>query len=554
MSTPAKPEPVRVFLSYASDDEDIMLAFSRAFDRLRELSNSKIDVTYDKKSFEAGSPVPLIREISDKLYRSDYLVILYTGALKKSFSWTGTELGIFWGFIGADERERGSSNRQIVVVYFDERPPVDWGGLGINLEISPPDLRMRKEEFEQKVRAAIEGGQHQYDTLVNTFVGLGALADARFQSQSSDSPVQWANYVAKRSTGISGEIVPALMGQLHKSISRRVKRTQIEQRLIEFQIPESFQVSDGDVRLPECPPLPEDTQLIEHGDAFSLFMNGIESPVSWRAFKAALAGNSEAVWITAAIERSVVSAVAPGLDRDDENIIRVSEGGEIYRLIVTRRFEFYDGSAMAHMYFIPALRFAFLEDSDAAITLGFINVATKYREIFLNKQSELSVLNYHKKPEFEELRSKVRRSIRQLLIIEDESHILRLDKWESIVKYYGVLSDKEAKQVGEMNEQWKVARRGLVEAAQVVLKTAATAGEPEKEKALKHWVDALDRFVDVSDRINSTALSRAIDNLRSHLSVAAPPSRIAGKVDEARTTQDGAAAPEVAHSEAAPSS
>lgn len=54
----------------------------------------------------------------------------------------------------------------------------------------------------------------------------------------------------------------------------------------------------------------------------------------------------EAVWITAAIERSVVSAVSPDLVRDDEQIVRTSEDGQIHRLIVTPRFEFYDGSAM----------------------------------------------------------------------------------------------------------------------------------------------------------------------------------------------------------------
>jgi hypothetical protein len=539
MNTPANHlEPVRIFLSYASDDEDIMLAVSQAFDQLRELSNSNIITVYDKKSLDVGSPVPLIREISDKLYRCDYLVILYTGALKKSFSWTGTELGIFWGFIRADERECGSSKRQIVVVYFDKKPPVDWGGLGINLEISPPDLRLPKEAFKQKVLNAIGGGQHQYDSLVNTLVALGALADARLPPQTSQSSVslaEWTNYVTKRSTAITGEIVPALMAQLHESISRRVRRTKTEQRLIEFHIPKSFQGSDGNILLTE------DTQLVEHGDAFALFTRaGMESPVSWRAFKAALVGNSESVWITAAIERSVVSAVSPDLDRDDEQIIRTSENGQIYRLIVTQRFEFFDGSALAHMYLIPALPFAFLENSDAAVTLGFINVATKYREIFLNKASELSVLNYYRKPDFEELQSKVRRSIRELLIIEDESHILKLDRWDSITKYYGVVSEDEAKHVGEMNDQWKIVRRALVEAAQVVLKTDPSAAEQEQQRALKQWVDALDKFVDVSNQINSTALSRAIDNLRSYLSVPAP-GRIAGEACDGRPTQDSAA-------------
>src|ERR1700728_4538263 len=134
--------PVKIFISYASEDEDILMAVSQALDRLERFSHGNIKTIYDKKSFETGAPVPLIRDISDKLFASDYLVLLYTGSLKQSFSWTGTELGIFWGFIRADERARGSSKRQIIAIYFDEKPPVDWGALGINLEISSLDLRL----------------------------------------------------------------------------------------------------------------------------------------------------------------------------------------------------------------------------------------------------------------------------------------------------------------------------------------------------------------------------------------------------------------------------
>lgn len=519
MSDPAESN-VQVFLSYSSEDDDIMSAFTKVFDRLSELSNAKITTIYDKKSFEPGAPIPLIREISDKLYRSDYLVMLYTGALRKSFNWTGTELGIFWGFIGSDERERGTTKRQIIVVYFDEKPPVDWGGLGIHLEISVAELQLPKDEFEKKVRSTIEAGQDQYQQLVNTLVGLGALADERCKPKVDDSVesrTQRANYVSKRSNAISDEIVPGLMGRLHEAIAKRVKRTRVEQRLIEFQIPRSVDASLDHVRLPD------DAQLIEHGEAFALFTkNGLESPVSWKSFKSALDGNTEAAWITAAMERSVVSAVSPDLDRDDEQIIRTSEEGQIYRLIVTRRFEFYDGSAMAHMYIIPALRLGFLESSDAAVTLGFINVATKYRETFIDQSSDLSYLNYHMKPTFEQLVSKVERSVRQLMTIEDESHILKLEKWESIIKYFGVASEAEAKRVGEMNERWKSVRTALMGAAQVVIKTAPTAAEEEKEKAFEGWKTALREFAEKSEEINSLALKRAIENLKSYLSLDKP--------------------------------
>jgi hypothetical protein len=176
-------QPVTIiFLSYASEDEDIVTAMSQSLDRLKQLSNGNIRTIYDKKSLEVGAPVPLSREISDKLLGSDYLVLLYTSSLKKSFSWTGTELGIFRGFIRSDERDFGTSRRKIIAIYFDEKPPVDWGALGISLEITSLDLRLPRDQFKQNVAKAIREG-HKYDSLLKTFMEIGAAADERLPQQ-----------------------------------------------------------------------------------------------------------------------------------------------------------------------------------------------------------------------------------------------------------------------------------------------------------------------------------------------------------------------------------
>jgi hypothetical protein len=508
--------PVRIFLSYASEDEDIRTAVAQSLDRLTQLSSANIRTSYDKKSLEVGAPVPLIRDITDKLLTSDYLVILYTGTWKKSFSWTGTELGIFWGFIAADERGGGKSKRQIIAVYFDEKPPVDWGALELNLNISSSDLRLSREQFRENVAKAISDEQ-QYAQLISTFQAIGAAADARLspdRGQSSFTPGEWNQYLVKRSSGITDDIVPDLLADLHDSFTKRVKKTNVEQRLIEFQIPKSYQYSDS------SPPLPDETVLVEHGKAFSLFnISAADGELTWGNLKATLHGEHEtpeATWIIASIERSAISAISPDIPRDDEQIIRAPYDGSIFRLIITRQFEFYDGSRSVHMYFIPALRFAFLEDSNAAITLGLINIAVKYREIFVNPASELSVLDYYRQVEFDDLRSKVRRSIRQLLIIEDESHILKLEERRSIAIYYGP-SPNEAVRVGKMQEAWMKVRRELFDAAQVLLSDKAKADEKSQHDARDVWVKALTNFVEVSSEINSTLLDKALDNLKRYI-------------------------------------
>ena len=57
-------------------------------------------------------------------------------------------------------------------------------------------------------------------------------------------------------------------------------------------------------------------------------------------------------------------------------------------------------------------------------------------QISIHLSSPLSFLDYYRKIEFDEVEvAKVRRSMRELLIIEDESHILRLDDRKSIAIY-----------------------------------------------------------------------------------------------------------------------
>ncbi|EJB08247.1 hypothetical protein Rleg9DRAFT_7284 [Rhizobium leguminosarum bv. trifolii WSM597] len=450
-----------IFLSYASEDEEIMLAVSKSFESLGALSNAYVRTVHDKKSFDPGTPDPLISDIWGKLHDIDYLVILYTGALKKSFSWTGAELGIFWGFIQADQQAKKISKREIIVVYFGEMPPVGWGGLAINLEISSIDLQQPRDVFRHKVARESRQGR-QYVLLSNKLQSIGAAADARLPAQLGQCSVtapEWQTYLTTRSEKIAGSIVPDLMAELHDLFAGRIRQTSIEQRLIEFRIPKTFAYSE------EVVALPDDTFLEERGEAFALFKVGAsDGTMNWGTFKSEL-NDKEAPWIIAAIERSVISAVSPSIARDDEQIIRSPDTGAIFRLIITKRLEFYDGSRVIHMYLIPALPVAFLENSNAAVTLGYINVAVKYRAIFLDPASDLGYLSYYMQVEFDELKSKVRRSIRELLIIEDEAHVLNLDDLKMINIYYGVTADK-AKVIGTMDHGSKSSRRCSAAAAE----------------------------------------------------------------------------------------
>src|SRR5262249_11411738 len=159
--------------------------------------------------------------------------------------------------------------------------------------------------------------------------------------------------------------------------------------------------------------------------------------------------SKEAEPLLSAIERAVVSAMSPAIARDDGQLVRAPQGG-VYRIIITRQIEFYDGSRLINMYLIPILRLAFLDDSALAVTLGFIQVAIRYREMFANPARDLSYNGFYLLANDPvELRERVQRAMRELLLIEDEVRILKLDKPRAISYYYGGSPD-DGKQMPQM--------------------------------------------------------------------------------------------------------
>jgi hypothetical protein len=520
-----KPErPVRVFLSYASEDSDIAKAIYDSFIALNAKSSSNIRVIWDKKSLEPGSPLPVRDDIESKLLVTDFFIIIYTGVLKKSHSYTGEEIGFFRGLIS---KEGGvSSSRKIFLIYFGEQPTISANELGINLKIEQSRLSDARELFRKFVEKRIQG--NDYNNITTLYETVGQSADMKLSDSSgatSYTPAEWSVYITERNNEIKNKIVPELMLNLYDSFRKRVKKKAVEQRLIEFRISREQCQLDP---IKSC--LPSETTLTESGNAFTTL--GIDEQaheIKWKDFKNSVTEKlgSDAAPMISSIEGSAVSALSPSLNRDDEQIIKDPKSGELYRIIVTKQYEFYDGSKLLNMFFIPVMRLAFLKDTPVGITLGLINVAVKYRELFLNPASEMSLQAFYK-VSGRALVEEVKKVVREITLIEDDSRILNLDKWKSQALYYGD-STKDAKKIAEFSKEWEATRDALLEAAKAIIANSEEGSVEQQEKLRASWMSALAKFTDTSNKINSDVLTAAIDNLRGYLSLNLPaPEKVGG--------------------------
>jgi len=499
MSEKKTPSRVSIFLSYAREDADILQAVTHAFEALRQKTYQYLDVFFDTKSIDAGDVFD--DKIRAALRNADYLIILYTGRYKRSHSYTGFEVGYFASLMDDEVRTSGKPLRQIVPMYIDEPPGTLAGVQGVDLTVPVDDLSSNREAYMTRVRAAVND-----DPLTHFFDSVGAEVEKRLPEGMVDKGTLEKDRI-ERIEGVR-ELVPVLRGDLYDCLSSREARRSIEQRLIIFELPKGSAKEADET-------IPDNATLTQRGKAFELF--GVErasDTISWRDFKKEIisrSGNTNVATVLA-IERAFISAVSPKITRDDSQIIRGFNDNLIYRLIVTQHFDYYDGRKVLYMYLIEIIGSIMFGDSKTSVLLGFINIAAKYRFIFIEPDSELSLESFklekrQKQPK--ELQGKVRQLVRELLLIEDESRALKLDTAASIMTYGQGLNIND---MLELQKQWLDGRKKLVDKADEVLRE-----DPGSDGFAEHfekWLSVLEEFSSISHKVNSTITLQALENLK----------------------------------------
>jgi hypothetical protein len=198
------------------------------------------------------------------------------------------------------------------------------------LAISPSDLVLEKDKFRQKIFEYIKNG-NKYAPLLKALESIGQQAHDRLPSthgKKTFSAKEWQDRIRSRSRSIEETLVPDLFDVLRDIFLKRVKRTNVEQRLIEFKVPKRSYIPAL-----EGGKLQDDVKLIADGDAYAIFKQGKpDGEMNWGDVKALISNDDNSVLVTSAIERTLISAISPDIDRDDEQIIRAPSSNEIFRI------------------------------------------------------------------------------------------------------------------------------------------------------------------------------------------------------------------------------
>jgi hypothetical protein len=147
-------------------------------------------------------------------------------------------------------------------------------------------------------------------------------------------------------------------------------------------------------------------------------------------------------------------------------------------------------------------------------------VAARYRFIFIERDSLLSVESFMLEPDSSKIQDKVRQLTRELLLIEEESRNLKLDQVAAIAMYFGGDS-AHLVTAKVLQDKWFGARSKLMASAERIL--AISPASVEFGATNTEWLTTLKSFRQTSDEINSIVTVQALENLKMSFMSINPP-------------------------------
>jgi hypothetical protein len=367
MSTAVSPisdrRVFRIFISYASEDLAIATAVASCFKTA--LPDFFAEVNIDKDFLEPGSAFQA--QIESKLQSTDVLVIVYTGAEKRSHSYTGWEIGYFDHIM---RTEVGS--RKKISLYLFGPPDATSSEQGIPLGLSKEQLKLSPSQFETAVSVSPEDPlckeiEEWQQAIANNMESMKFPRPHYKLEQQAEKCVQNLRLAVFQylKTTVESEVKP------QKQITIRVKGSALEQ-------------SNGS--------LPVEAEIrpfgaLGSGESMDIF--GLSDDcITWGKFLDSTSSQPFGDSWRNAITSVVLSSFPDRVDVDNSQVIVASDGKTTYRVILTTATKFYDDYRAYNLYFVQVLQREEYGDQDTTYLLKGLELVCRFRSAFLEPSSD----------------------------------------------------------------------------------------------------------------------------------------------------------------------
>jgi hypothetical protein len=464
------------FISYAHEDEQIAAALARA---LRQIDDTFVVVNMDKVSLASG--INFRQQLEQQLQRSEVLFVVYTHTPKHSFSYTGWEVGYFEGV-------HRSENSSIISLYLSNPPDTTSDRQGIWLSITPEDLRLPTATFESRLASTITKTHPMVVFMDAKRFELAQLRQKEGLPPSKD--VDTAQCVRDMLLSIFEyrKCAPDTTLKPQKQITIKTEFAALE-------------AAGGD--------LPPDAELVPVGVGGTMSVFGLlERPITWANFCKTVAGHQLGQsWMQAI--RTVIASSFPHQINVDNSQIVLSPDNHVYRLILTTSTTFFNGKMDVNLYIVEALTRPDHGDLTTTRLLKGLELASRFRFMFLEKDSRFYAMNLQLMPE-ERVAGAVRDLVTELNLLQRDAREAGLHEpavWGGLVPWDLLL--RMGREWQPREQRLRAVCRDLIADAQhdearraqlveVILDLETTIGPLNKELIIK-MADRLQALVRIGD-------------------------------------------------------
>jgi hypothetical protein len=369
------PDSMKIFISYASEDQRIADVLKLS---LKAAFRDDIDITM-MSGFAIGLNWPDV--IQQSISETDVMIVIATGRLKPSHSFTGAEVGAFGQSIYTQPKMKKWPNlprRMIPFAVLARAPDTINQFEGINIDRTPLiDVRFDPTSLDDNLKRLQAEQKDSQPNSLKLFLDIQTLLDSR----NVDSPHSSTPNDRERIAILSG-IASDMTSQVISVILRREKDShRPKAKLI-------IRTGPGAAQLGESISI-VDTTIELVGDFSQIFGPCVRAnrEYKWEELVNNIDFNVSLQWQKAL--QKLITSREHNVYLNDNSIISF-DSKKLYRIFTSTVVVYYDDAVEYQIYAVEVLHERDSGDPTTSLMLHAVEISLGYRFMFLEKMSLFS--------------------------------------------------------------------------------------------------------------------------------------------------------------------
>ena len=503
------------FISYATEDREIAKSIKELLEKSLKVINADEELTHifiDYISIKAGEEEGYKKDIRQELKKAHRLIIIYTGQKKESHSYTGWEVGYYDHETERQKKEEETNIKsKTIIFYTHQTPKVTQEIQSINIGINNDDLKLSKNDFRDTLNLDTANPIKQFLTDERQVLKNSIFGNKERNVENCYFEANLEDLIRSMGVKIYGQlrVRTSTESLTQKQLIINVKKPDLEENNNDLP-------SNANINAPELGNAPSAWSIF--GTLISIDRN---KGMTWAEFNDFIANHPTATFWKDSINRVISSAIRTSKPFDDDQIIQSFDGGQLYRIILTKIITYYDDMLEFHLYFIEKYNRRNIGNKYTSKLLAMLELLARFRFAFLEKASDFNPTviknNYDKNKQYlandkkDNIYDCLQKLIQELNLIKLQSinnELNTLHEWDDIINNQSLLVD--------MLGKWGDFETEINELIETILSQKNNNNE-DIEKSISQMYMCLSKMIETISPYNHFFLIKVIETLKTKI-------------------------------------